>query len=508
MPRLIFLFQNHLSLDSPSLKAYEKGDKILFIESRPELTNVPHHKHKLILWLSAQRHFAQELTAQGMAIDYIELTPKTLTENIVDYCQANDISEIITTEPPEWRHLNMIEDWRSGLKIPVHVLADSRHPSRLREFRDWAQTQNDLLMENFYRKMRRQTGLLIENDKPVGGKWNLDHNNRVAFDGDLSQVPRPLTFEPDDITKQVQYLIDQEFPDHMGDSANFNWAVTASDAKRAEDFFIDHCLPYFGTYQDAMVSDQPFMYHSLLSPYLNLGLLDPILLCKRAEQAYYNGSVPLNSAEGFIRQIIGWREYIRGVYWTFMPKYAKANSLNHTQDLPWFYWTGDTKMNCLKQSISQTIDHSYAHHIQRLMITGNFALLAGIDPTQVHEWYLAVYADAFEWVELPNTIGMSQFADGGLLGTKPYVSSGNYINQMSDYCKACSYSIKEKAGKTACPFNYLYWDFMIRHQHKLKGNPRLGYAYNTISKYSADRIEEIQKDAALFLKDLSGKRST
>lgn len=502
MTRLIYLFQNHLSFDTPSLARYSHGDKILMTECRPELTNVPHHKQKIVLWLSAQRHFAEALRQRGYDVDYVTLTNSTITETLQEFLTRYQVSEIITCEPPEWRHIQEIKSWSTEFEIPTEILVDSRHPSRLRDFRDWATTQKSLVMENFYHRMRRQTRLLMEGAKPVSGKWNLDHSNRQAFEGAPENIPTPPSFPPDALTQEVQTLVDREFPDHMGQTAPFNWAVTHEDAKQAQDYFMDQCLRDFGTYQDAMVTGQPFLYHSLLSPYLNLGLLDPIAVCQAAEKAYHSGQAPLNSVEGFIRQIIGWREYIRGVYWTFMPDYLDSNKLNHTRPLPWFYWSGKTQMTCLQQAITQTIDHAYAHHIQRLMITGNFALLAGVDPRQLHEWYLAVYADAFEWVELPNTIGMSQFADAGILGTKPYVSSGNYINQMSDYCQNCHYKVKEKAGKSACPFNYLYWDFLIRHQDKLKGNPRLGYAYNNISKYSENRIKEIQHDSAQFLKSL------
>ncbi|NNF77961.1 MAG: cryptochrome/photolyase family protein, partial [Rhizobiales bacterium] len=259
----------------------------------------------------------------------------------------------------------------------------------------------------------------------------------------------------------------------------------------------------FGDYQDAMVAGEPFVYHSVLSLYMNVGLLDPLTLCKRVDAEYRAGRVPINSAEGFIRQIIGWREYVRGIYWHTMPDYVKENAFAASRSLPAFYWTGQTEMKCLSEAITQTKTEAYAHHIQRLMITGNFAMLAGVDPHEVHEWYLAVYADAFEWVELPNTLGMSQFADGGLLASKPYAAGGNYVNKMSDYCRSCRYDVKQKTGPDACPFNALYWDFLARNRTMLNNNPRLGPVYRTWDRMASDKREDYLKSAARFLADLA-----
>ncbi|MEM6557149.1 MAG: cryptochrome/photolyase family protein, partial [Pseudomonadota bacterium] len=365
----------------------------------------------------------------------------------------------------------------------------------------WASGRKQLRMEYFYREMRRKTGLLMESDQPAGGKWNYDSENRKPAKGDLF-MPAPLRTPPDDITKDVLALVSDRFNDHFGDLEPFWFGVTRTQAQAALDYFIDNALANFGDYQDAMLEGEKFLYHSLLSLYLNAGLLDPLEICERVEQAYRDGRAPLNAAEGFIRQIIGWREYVRGIYWLKMPGYVDLNFFENKRDLPEFYWTAETEMACMKAAISQTKEDAYAHHIQRLMVTGNFALLAGIDPKQVHEWYLAVYADAYEWVELPNTLGMSQFADGGVLGSKPYAASGNYINKMSDHCKQCSYNVKKKTGSNACPFNPLYWDFLHRNRDRLNGNPRMAQMYRTWDRMSDDKKADYLDSAASVLETL------
>jgi len=338
----------------------------------------------------------------------------------------------------------------------------------------------------------------MKDDQPEGGKWNYDHDNRKPAAPDLFR-PQPPRFAPDAITQQVLDLVQDRFGDNFGDLLPFDFATDRKGALQVLDHFIEHSLDLFGPYQDAMLTDDPFLHHSILSPYINTGLLSPSEVCQAAADAYQSGKVRLNSAEGFIRQILGWREFMRGIYFLEGPDYTNRNALGHSRDLPPLYWGAKTRMNCLSYAVGQTQRHAYAHHIQRLMITGNFALLAGIDPAQVHEWYLEVYIDAYEWVEAPNTIGMSQFADGGLVGSKPYVSSGNYINKMSDYCKGCSYSVTAKTGKSACPFNLLYWDFLIRHRERFQNNPRIGRAYVTWDRMQDDRKTAIRADAAQFL---------
>ncbi|WP_375254451.1 cryptochrome/photolyase family protein, partial [Yoonia sp.] len=350
----------------------------------------------------------------------------------------------------------------------------------------------------FYREMRRKTGLLMDGDKPEGGKWNYDHENRkpapdqVDFDG-------PLRFAPDEA---VLDLVQTHFGDNFGDLAPFWFATDAGQAHEQLIHWIAEGLPKFGDYQDAMLGNQPFLYHALISFYLNAGLLDPLAVCREVEAAFYSGHAPLNSVEGFIRQIIGWREYMRGIYFLEGPDYPTRNDLAHSRALPDLYWGAETKMNCMTQAVTQTREHAYAHHIQRLMVTGNFALLAGVDPAQVHAWYLAVYADAYEWVEAPNVIGMSQFADGGIIASKPYISSGNYIHKMSDYCGACAYRVQDKTGEDACPFNLLYWHFLDRHRERFKANPRMGNMYRVWDRMDAEKRATVLRDAEAWLAKL------
>lgn len=341
----------------------------------------------------------------------------------------------------------------------------------------------------------------MDGDQPTQGRWNFDADNRKPPKRGL-HVVGPKRFRPGQTTQQVTKLVQQRYFEHFGDLEDFWFGVTRHQALAAFQHFIDHSLASFGDYQDAMLQDEPFLFHGVISVYLNLGLLEPMELCQKVERAWLDGKVPINAAEGFIRQVIGWREYIRGIYWHTMPSYVDRNYFNHNRELPDFYWSGDSKMRCLQSCIEQTKKEAYAHHIQRLMVTGNFALLIGVAPAKAHQWYLMVYADAFEWVELPNTLGMSQFADGGLLASKPYISSGNYINKMSNYCSDCNYDVKQKSGEQACPFNFLYWDFLIRHRKLLRQNPRLSQIYRNLDRMDESRVKQIRKDSAKFLKSL------
>jgi deoxyribodipyrimidine photolyase-related protein len=354
-------------------------------------------------------------------------------------------------------------------------------------------------MEFFYREMRRATGLLMDGpDEPTGGQWNFDHDNRERLPAGVIP-PKPRRFPPDAITAEVMALVAREFPDHFGTLDAFAWPVTAEDAAAALDDFIAHRLAEFGAYQDAMAEGQPTMFHALVGAALNVGILDPREACAAAERAYRAGRAPLNAVEGFIRQILGWREYVRGLYWARMPDYAETNALGATRRLPGFYWTGQTRMACLRAAIAQTRDLAYAHHIQRLMVTGNFALLAGLDPVEVNEWYMVVYADAYEWVELPNTHGMALFADGGVMASKPYAASGAYINRMSDHCRGCAFDVKAATGARACPFNYLYWDFIARHAEGLAKNPRMAMPLRTLAKMDPAKVRAMRAQASAFL---------
>jgi deoxyribodipyrimidine photolyase-related protein len=350
--------------------------------------------------------------------------------------------------------------------------------------------------------MRKKYSILMDGDKPIGGQWNFDKENRKP-PGDGLSPPKSYSNEPDEITTEVKAFVKTNFSGHFGDIDPFDFAVTRTQALNALKLFIIKRLPKFGDYQDAMLEGEPWMYHSHISFYLNCGLLLPLECIKLAEQAYRTGKAPLNAVEGFIRQILGWREYVRGIYWVEMPSYENRNFLNAKRNLPDFYWTGNTELNCLAQCISETKKNAYAHHIQRLMILGNFALIAGLDPVQVNEWFLIVYADAYEWAELPNVSGMSLFADGGFLASKPYAAGGNYIKKMSNYCKNCNYSVAKKFGEKACPFNYLYWDFLNRNREKLKSNHRVSMMYKTYDRMSSEKKQAIADDSSRFLQALT-----
>ena len=497
---LVLVLGDQLTPGLSSLVRADPGrDRVLMVEVIEEASYVRHHKKKIAFLFSAMRHFAEELRLAGWRVDYVCLDADGNTGSfrgeVRRAVQRLQPERLVVTEPGEWRVLADMKAWSQELKLPVDILTDSRFLSDLAGFRAWASGRKQLRLEYFYREMRRQTGLLMEGDKPAGGKWNYDADNRKPAKPDLF-MPSPKRFAPDRITQEVLDLVARRFPDHIGKLEPFWFAVTRSGAQEAFEHFLKTALAEFGTYQDAMLRGEKFLFHSVLSAYLNAGLLDPMDLCRKVEMAYRQGRAPLNAAEGFIRQILGWREYVRGIYWLKMPAYAEENALGASAPLPGFYWTGVTDMRCLAEAIGQTIDEGYAHHIQRLMVTGNFALLAGVAPVEVHEWYLAVYADAYEWVELPNTLGMSQFADGGLLGSKPYMSSGNYINKMSDYCGSCHYDVRERTGARACPFNALYWAFLDRNADVLRSNPRLARPYASWSRMSAENRDEVTARAA------------
>jgi deoxyribodipyrimidine photolyase-related protein len=501
---LILIMGDQLSPKLSALGGADKArDTIFMCEVAAEATYVKHHKKKMALIFAAMRAFADGLRAQGWQVDYVTLDDPdnggSFDTEVARAVARRRPAALITTKASEYRVLQMQRAWCESLACTVHLLEDDRFICSTARFNAWADDgRKQLRMEFFYRDMRRFTGLLMDGDQPVGGQWNFDHDNRKPAKAGLS-FPEVKRFPPSASTQAVLGLVASRFPDHFGDLEPFWFGVTAHDAQASLDHFIDYALPQFGDYQDAMLKDQRFLYHSLISFYLNLGLLDPLDTCRAVEAAWRAGHCPLAAAEGFIRQILGWREYVRGLYWREMPDYATANALNAQRHLPDFYWTGDTDMTCLKSAITQTKEEAYAHHIQRLMVTGNFALLAGIKPDEVHEWYLAVYADAFEWVEMPNTIGMSQFADGGLLASKPYASSGAYIDRMSDYCAGCHYNVKEKSGSKACPFNYLYWDFLVRHREKLANNPRMAVMYRTFDKMEPSKQKAVLESARVFL---------
>ena len=503
---LIPILGDQLSHDLASLRASDVKDAVvLLVEVRDEATYVRHHKKKIALLFSAMRHFADELRAAGWTVDYVTLdapgNTQSLTGEVARAVARYAISRIRAVEAGEWRVQAMQDGWAAAFDLPVDILPDDRFLCSKAEFAEWAGPRKRLVMEEFYREMRKRTGLLMQFGKPVGGRWNLDADNRKVPQRGLN-FPGVAVFEPDPTTRDVLNLVEREFGDHFGDLEPFGFAVTRAQALLALDHFIENALPRFGDYQDAMVEGQPHLWHAALSPYINCGLLSAREVVAAAAQAYADGSVPLNAAEGFIRQIIGWREYVRGIYWHVGPTYAQSNALGARRDLPAFYWTGETRMRCIAQSVGQVREQAYNHHIQRLMVLGNFAMLIGVEPRQIEEWYLIVYADAYEWVELPNVHGMSQFADGGVLGSKPYAGGGAYINRMSDHCGRCSYDVKGKTGPDACPFNALYWDFLARHRPTLGGNHRLLRVYDSWDRFTPERQAETRASAISFLAGL------
>ena len=495
MSSIRLILGDQLSESISSLKGYNpETDIILMCEVWNEATYVKHHKKKIAFLFSAMRHFAEMLIKQGCKVEYTKLdnpdNAGSFKDEVKRIIKKHALDRIIATHPGEYRVIEDIRSLEDELNIPVETREDGRFLCSPDEFASWASDRKQIRMEYFYREMRKKYDILMEADAPVGGQWNYDTENRKPPKEGLT-IPPPYIGKVDEITQEVISLVSERFDNHFGDVDPFYFAVTRADALQVLDQFIEQRLSHFGDYQDAMIQGEPWMYHSHISFYLNCGLLLPLECIKAAETAYHQEKAPLNAVEGFIRQIIGWREYIRGIYWLKMPDYSNENFFEANRKLPDFYWTANTKMNCLHQCVLETKQNAYAHHIQRLMVLGNFALLAGIDPKEVNEWFLIVYADAYEWVEMPNTLGMSQFADGGLLATKPYVSSAAYINKMGNYCSSCKYKFKEKLGEDACPFNSLYWNFFDRHQDKLSNNPRLGIVNSQLKKMDQHQKIEI-----------------
>ena len=489
---LILILGDQLSPNLSALVAADKSrDVVVMAEVMAEATYAPHHPKKIALVLAAMRKFAQRLRADGWRVAYTRLDDPnnagTIVGELLRRAQEEGATKVIATEPGEWRLIAALQE----SPIPIEILNDDRFIATHSEFETWAEGRKELRMEWFYRDMRRKTGLMMEGGKPAGGAWNYDKENRKTPSKGHSFV-EPLAFEPDEVVADVLDMVEARFGEHFGDLRPFWFATDSVQAQRQLEHWLRTGLASFGDYQDAMVTGQDFLAHSIISMYINIGLLDPLAVCRAVEAEWRAGRAPINAAEGYIRQIIGWREYMRGIYFHEGPEYTARNTLDHDRDLPAAFWGGSTKMKCVAQAVDQTKREAYAHHIQRLMVTGNFALLAGIAPSQVHEWYLAVYADAFEWVEAPNTIGMSQFADGGIVGSKPYISSGNYIAKMSDYCKGCAYDVKAKTGEGACPFNLLYWHFLDRHRDRFARNPRMAQMYRVW-----DKMDETKRDVVL-----------
>ena len=501
--RLVLVLGDQLSDGVAALREADKNsDVVVMAEVAEEGSYVPHHPKKIALILAAMRKFAARLRDEGWTVDYSELddtdNSQSITGELLRRADQHGVSEVIATRPGEYRLIAALED----CPLKVTLLEDDRFIASHKEFEDWAAGRKALRMEYFYRDMRRKTGLMMEGDKPAGDKWNYDHDNRKPAPDDVD-FGGPMQFTPDETVEAVLDLVERRFGNHFGDLRPFWFATDQGQARRALGHFVKHALPKFGDFQDAMLAENRFLYHAVVGLYINIGLLNPLEVCRAVEQAWKDGDAPINAAEGFIRQIIGWREYVRGIYFHEGPDYPRRNGLNHQRKLPEFYWGAETQMRCVSKAVEQTGAEAYAHHIQRLMVTGNFALLAGLDPGQVSEWYLAVYADAFEWVEAPNVVGMSLFADGGVIASKPYVSSGAYINRMSDYCKGCHYKVSVKTGEGACPFNLLYWHFLDRHRDRFSNNPRMGNMYRTWDRMDEDRRETVLREAEDFLDRMS-----
>ena len=505
MAILRLILGDQLSPEISSLRDIQDGDVVLMAELKAEAGYANHHKKKITFIFSAMRHFAEDLKQTGHHVDYIRYDdPENSGDFSGEVARAltrHQIDRIVVTAPGEYRLKAIFDQWHKDFAPDIEIREDDRFLSTIDDFQTWAEGRKSLRMEFFYRELRRKYQILMDGDQPVGGQWNYDSENRQPPKEGLFPPARKIT-PPDAITQDVLALVANEFSDHFGRLDDFDFATTRTDAEKVLDQFITERLPLFGTYQDAMVEGEPWMYHAHIGLYLNAGLLSPMTAIKAAETAYMQGFAPLNAVEGFIRQILGWREYVRGIYWLKMPDYAHENALEAHRPLPDFYWTTETKMNCLKQAVRETRDNAYAHHIQRLMVLGNFALIAGIAPKQVNDWFLGVYADAYEWVELPNVSGMTLFADGGYLASKPYAASGAYINRMSTYCKSCHYKVSQKNGESACPFNYLYWDFLMRNHEKLGNNPRMGMPYRTLGKMDDAKKQAILDDSKAFFDQL------
>jgi deoxyribodipyrimidine photolyase-related protein len=489
---LVLILGDQLDEASSALSDFDpQQDAIWMAEVAEESTHVISAKQRTTVFLSAMRHFAAHMRDQGRRVFYSELDAQdntgTLAGELEKVIQQHHPEKLVMTAPGEWRVLQSLRAVARDNHLTLEIRDDTHFFNTVRDFAQHAEGRKQLRLEFFYREMRQKTGILMAGKQPLGGQWNFDAENRASFGKKgPPALPKPSRFKPDDITEKVIDLVNSKMATHPGSVAEFGWPVTRAQALQALSEFIAHRLPSFGLYQDAMWEGEVWLYHSHLSSALNLKLLNPREVIAAATEALHQGHAPLPAVEGFVRQILGWREYVRGIYWTHMPDYAELNHMQASEALPGFFWTGDTPMACLRDAIHQTLTHGYAHHIQRLMVTGLYALLLGVKPQAVHAWYLGVYVDAIEWVELPNTLGMSQFADGGLMASKPYVASGKYIDRMSNHCKGCKYDPAQATGDKACPFTTLYWDYLIRHADTLAKNPRMTMQLKNLSRLSDD----------------------
>lgn len=507
---LILILGDQLGWDNPALNGFDPAqDRLLMIEADSEAGEVWNHQARIALFLSGMRHFANEAHRRRWPCTYMKVDDPSLLGDfagrLTHALNTHRPQALVVMEPGAWRMEQLIEDAAEQTSTLLRWVNDTHFLCSRAEFAKWAGDKKELRMEFFYREMRKRHGILMEGKEPTGGQWNFDAENRKGFGAKgPGPVPPPARFAPDRVTQDVITLVRERFGHHPGTLDHFAWALTREDALVALQHFIDQRLENFGAWQDAMWTTLPFGWHALVASSLNLHLLHPREVIVAAEQAYHERGLPLASVEGFIRQVLGWREFIRGVYWLDMPHMAETNHYGHTRDLPKWYWTGDTHMACMQATIGQSLQHGYAHHIQRLMVTGQFAVLAGLSPQQVSAWYRAMYVDAVEWVETPNTLGMALHANGGRFTSKPYVASGQYISRMSNYCKGCRYQPEVRTGPNACPMTTLYWDFLIRHEKDFAGNPRTALMVKHVGKMSDDDKARIRTQANATREGLEG----
>ncbi len=506
MRHLVLILGDQLDPDAPGLTGFDPArDTVLMVETAAEAALVWSHKARIALFLAAMRHYRDELVGRGIPVDYCTLEAsagRSIAAVLAARVAKSKPERVVVCEPGEYRLLAELQDTCAAAAVALEVRPDTHFMVSREEFARWAGAKKTLLMEMFYRQVRKRTGVLMADGEPEGGTWNFDADNRGAFPkSGPGAVPPPARFAPDALTRQVLAEVAQRFAGHPGELAQFAWPVTRAQALEALETFVSTRLTGFGRFQDAMWTGTPFGWHALISAALNLKLLNPREVIARALEAYRRDKLPLAAVEGFIRQVLGWREFIRGVYWLDMPLLGEANHYDHQRPLPAWYWTGATHMNCMREAIGQTLQYGYAHHIQRLMVTGNFALLAGISPQAVHRWYLAVYVDAVEWAELPNTAGMALYANGGRFTSKPYVASGAYVKRMSNYCAGCRYRPEVRHGPQACPMTTLYWNFLDQHEQEMKGNMRTALMAKNLQRLSADERASIRQHAAHLLEN-------
>lgn len=498
---LIVILGDQLDRQSSVFDDFDpQRDAIWMAEVDGEATHVWSTQPRIVMFLAAMRHFRDELRQRDWTVHYREIgshAHRSLEAALAEDLGRLQPKRVLAVKPGEYRLAQSLPEVCTRLGVTWTECADRHFYCDDEEFRVWAKGRKEYRLEFFYRWMRKRTGLLMQGDAPEGGAWNYDADNRAAFDRKgPGLIPPPLPFAPDPLTAEVIEVVQQRFAHHPGTLNAFDWPLTPAEAEHALQDFIRHRLPMFGRYQDAMWTDQPWLYHARISAALNLKLLAPQVAVEAALRAYREGHAPLAAVEGFVRQILGWREFIRGMYWLRMPDFLEDNALQAEAPLPDFYWTGKTRMHCLQQSIGQTLTLGYAHHIQRLMVTGLYAQLLDVRPQAVHEWYLAVYVDAVEWVELPNVMGMSQYADGGRMVSKPYVASGKYIERMSNYCGHCPYRPDRAVGEDACPFTTLYWDFLMRHEQRFARHPRTALQWKNLARLDDSQRQAIRERAA------------